>query len=305
MAGFLSLFKKAFQELLKNDPLRMAAATAFFTLFALPPILLIIILMLRWLIEPHTLRPELWQNLSSLLGSAQTGQQIHDTLHSIHKLARNRIVMIFGFVFLLFVATTLFKVIKDSINDIWKIRPSPHKKVWLLLLARVQALLVILVAGVLFVVGLVFEGIQAFIGKELLELSSLLSLYFNGIFNYIVPVVIVTLWFAVLLRYLPDGRPTWKIALTGGFLTSLLFNAGKLLLHVLLNYSNINTLYGTSASLVLLLLFVFYSSLILYYGAAFTKVWASYKKSPIKLLHQAVHYRIILEKTKDPEKPAG
>lgn len=273
----------------------MAAATAFFTLFALPPILLIIIQVFGLLIEPRAFRPQLWQNLSSILGSAQTEQQIRNTLHAIHHLGSNRWLMAGGVIFLLFVATTLFRIVKSSINDIWKIRPYKARSWKLTLITRLQALLVIIVAGVLFVLGLLFEGVQDFIGGHLLELSPLLSFYFRSVLNYVVPVGTVTLWFAFLLRYLPDGRPTWKVALAGGLLTSLLFNAGKLLLHWLLSYSNITTFYGTSASLVLLLLFVFYASLIIYYGAAFTLQWAIYKKSPIRLLHHAVHYRISFE----------
>ena len=97
----------------------------------------------------------------------------------------------------------------------------------------------------------------------------------------------------MVFRYLPDGRPEWKIAFAGAFLTALLFTIGKVILHWLLTYSNINTLYGTSASIVLLLLFVFYSSLILYYGAAFTKVWAIHKQNPIRPLPHAIHYRLV------------
>jgi membrane protein len=102
-----------------------------------------------------------------------------------------------------------------------------------------------------------------------------------------------TVWFAMVFRYLPDARPDWKIAFAGSFLTGLLFAIGKIILHWLLNYSNINTFYGTSASIVLLLLFVFYTSLILYYGAAFTKVWGIYKNKPIRPLPHAIHYRLV------------
>ena len=83
------------------------------------------------------------------------------------------------------------------------------------------------------------------------------------------------------------------MSFAGAFLTALLFGMGKIILHWLLTYSNITTVYGTSASIVLLLLFVFYSSLILYYGAAFTKVWGIYKQQPIRPLPHAIHYQIV------------
>jgi len=153
--------------------------------------------------------------------------------------------------------------------------------------------MVILIAGILFVTGIFIEGIQAVVGKYIFEISPLLSLYFNSVFNYVVSIAIVTLWFAMVFRYLPDGRPEWRVAFAGALLTALLFTVGKIILHWLLTYSNINTVYGTSASIVLLLLFVFYSSLILYYGAAFTKVWGVYKDQPIRPLSHAIHYRIV------------
>jgi membrane protein len=99
----------------------------------------------------------------------------------------------------------------------------------------------------------------------------------------------------MLFRFLPDGCPAWSVAFQGAFFTSLLFTFGKVVLHWLLSYSNLNTLYGTSASIVLLLLFVFYSSLILYFGAAFTKIVAIKRGKPIVPLSYAYHYRLTEE----------
>jgi membrane protein len=284
--------QKALKELLKNDPLRMAGATAFFTTFALPPILVILIQSLKLFLDARTIRVELFKSLSAIVGP-ETVHQTVDVLQGLRKLAQNWYITIGGFIFLLFVATTLFKVIKSSVNELWRIRPQRKQGVWKSLQGRVQSLLVILLAGVLFVIGLLSEGARAFIGNYIFEFSPLLSAYFSSFLNHFVSVIIVMLWFVMVFRYLPDGRPQWKIAFMGGFVTSLLFTLGKIILHWLLTYSNINTLYGTSASIVLLLLFVFYSSLILYYGAAFTKVWGTYKGKPILPLPYASHYRLI------------
>ncbi len=270
----------------------MAGATAFFTTFALPPILVILIQSLKLFLDARTIRVELFKSLSAIVGP-ETVHQTVDVLQGLRKLAQNWYITIGGFIFLLFVATTLFKVIKSSVNELWRIRPQRKQGVWKSLQGRVQSLLVILLAGVLFVIGLLSEGARAFIGNYIFEFSPLLSAYFSSFLNHFVSVIIVMLWFVMVFRYLPDGRPQWKIAFMGGFVTSLLFTLGKIILHWLLTYSNINTLYGTSASIVLLLLFVFYSSLILYYGAAFTKVWGTYKGKPILPLPYASHYRLI------------
>jgi membrane protein len=300
-AEFAGVLKNSLTELLKNDPLRMAGATAFFTTFALPPILVILIQVLKIFVSSKTnIRRELFKSLSEIVGP-EAVRQVAAVLQSMRKLAQNWYITIGGFIFLLFVATTLFKIIKNSVNQVWKIRP--HQKLGFVknMRNRVQAVLVILIAGLLFMIGILGESLQAFLGRFVFEISPFLSSYFNSFLNYLISICVVTLWFMLMFRFLPDGRPDWSIAFAGGFITAILFTIGKLILHWLLSYSNITTLYGTSASIVLLLLFVFYSSLILYYGAAFTKIWGIYKGRPIEPLHHAMHYRVIEEKlgTKD------
>ena len=289
---FIKLLSEALEELLKNDPLRMAGATAFFTTFALPPILVIIIQSLKLILNPEEIRSQLFRSLENIIGR-EAVEQLVDVLMALRKLANSRWIIIGGFIFLLFIATTLFKIIKSSINQVWKIRSS-HRLGWVKTMkARLQSVAVILIAGLLFVIGLLATGLQAFVGKYIFEVSPVLSFYFNSALNYIISTIIVTVWFAIVFRYLPDGKPEWKVALAGGFLTAILFNIGKIILHWLLSYSNINTVYGTSASIVLLLLFVFYSALILYYGAAFTKILGTNSGLPIRPLPHAMHYRIM------------
>ncbi len=292
----ISLFRNAFSELMLNDPLRMAGATAFFTTFALPPILVILIQILKLFVGPRSIRGQLFRTLSEMLGP-EAVRQVVDVLTAFRRIADNWYITIGGFIFLLFVATTLFAVIKNSINQVWKIRPVKKRGVIRKLRSRMQAVIVIIIAGILFMLGLMAEAMQAFIGRYIFEFSPLISVYFNSVVSYLFSITIVTLWFAMLFRYLPDGRPEWSVALVGALVTSVLFTFGKLILHWLLTYSNINTLYGTSASIVLLLLFVFYSSLILYYGAAFTKIWGINQYKPIRPLPHAMHYRIVEAET--------
>ena len=289
LISFASLFKSSFSELGKNDPLRMAGATAFFTTFALPPIMVIIIQMLGLIFSPDKIRADLFATLGDIIGEDAV-QQVIDVLIAFRELANNKFITFAGFIFLLFVATTLFHIISGSLNQLWKIRRVHKRNLWVVLRFRMKSVAVILVAGLLFVIGLISEALQAFVDNYIFEFSPLLSTYFNNVVHYSISIFIVTLWFAVVFRYLPDGRPNWRVALTGGLVTSVLFNAGKILLRYLLGYSNINTIYGASGSIVLLLLFVFYSSLILYYGAVFTKQWASKNKKPIQPLPHAQRY---------------
>jgi membrane protein len=288
---FPLIMRDALKELLKNDPLRMAGATAFFTTFALPPILLIIIQVLSIFYSRRTISRKLFQNLTALLGK-ETVHQVVKILSALRKMAQNWWITIGGFIFLLFVATTLFKVIISSVNQIWNIKMVENRSFLLTLKNRLHAVVVILIAALLFVLSLLAEGMQAMMGKYLSEFSPLAAGYFQSTVNYLVSVIVVTAWFAVMFRYLPDGRPIWSVALAGALMTSILFNIGKLILHALLSRSNITTVYGASGSIVLLLLFVFYCSLILYYGTAFTKIWGIWKGKPIKPLPHAIHYQL-------------
>jgi membrane protein len=219
-------------------------------------------------------------------------------------MAQNDYMLVFGVVFLLFVATTLFQVIKSSLNQVWKIKVVHRSKVKETLSNRFTAVLVILVAGVLFAVGLFAEGIQFFLGKRIFAYSPLLSFYFNAVLNQVLSIAVVTAWFAVVFRYLPDAHSPWGVLLTGALLTGILFSIGKVILRWLLSYSNIDTLYGTSASVVLLMLFVFYSSFILYYGAAFIKVYGIHKHKPVAPLRYASHYQLITDEEDDASNEA-
>lgn len=285
----LKPLKQAIQVFSANDPLRMAAATAFFTIFALPPILVIITQVLGLIVNEQIIR-EVFKNLSMVIGRSST-VQITDTLRAIREMASNELITIIGMLILIFVATNLFKIIKDSINQVWKIKMVSKPRFRGTMNARWHALLIIISTGFLFLIAILLEGMQAYLKEVVEQILPWLAGYLNSIFSYLLSIIIVTAWFVIIFRYLPDGVPTWNVAIAGALFTSILFNIGKFLLRVLLLQSNIGSLYGASAAIVLLLLFVFYSSLILYFGASFTQAWADCNNTPIVPKAGAVRYK--------------
>lgn len=289
LINLVKQLRKAFKLLVSNDPMRLAGATAFFTTFALPPILLILIQLLSIIFERRKISRQLFQQLGDIVGKESVTQLIR-TLRGFRGLADNLPLAIAGFIFLLFVATTLFKVLQSSINQIWMIRRTGVQKFRMAYRSRVKSTLVIILSGLLFITTLFAESIKLLFGNYINELLPGTGFLFYGALSAILSILIVTTWFMAVFRYLPDGRPTWKVSFTGGLLTSILFHVGKYILARLLPGSNIGIVYGTSASIVLLLLFVFYSSLIFYFGAAFTKIWSEHLKQPIIPLHNAQSY---------------
>jgi membrane protein len=284
----LTLLGNALEEFRNNDPLRMAGATAFFTTFALPAILLILIQVFGLVLTPRFMARQLFHNLGLVIGKNTAGE-MREILFNVRLLFRNWYEAIFGFLFLIFVATTLLKVIKDSLNQLWNIRTVRHLGFKFEILNRTKAFLVILVAGLLFMVVLLFDGGVSFVRQDLQNLAHP-GIQPIDILRQIVSFILVATWFSLLFKFLPDGRPSWKTVFAGGTFTGLLFTLGKLLLQWLLTYSNMKTIYGASTSSVLLLLFVFYSSFIFYYGACFTKVWAAMHKKPIQPAKHAEKY---------------
>lgn len=270
----LSLFQK-------NDPLRLAGATAFFTTFALPPIVFILAQLFGIFFGHRNLGPGLIDNISNTLGN-EGAKLITQVIRSIHRFNDSWYIIFFGFLFLLFVATTLFTVIKNSFNQIWQIKIKDHPGLLFAISIRLRSFAIILLVGFLFFADLLFESLGMVTSNYLDTIYQGGGIYFKSIMSQIGSVVIVSAWFSMLFHFLADGRPSWKASFVGGILTGILFTTGKFLLKVLLVESNIGNLYGASGSFVLVLLFVFYTSFILYFGACFIAVYSAKKQWPIK-----------------------
>ena len=283
--------RHAFSLFQKNDPLRLAGATAFFTNFALPPILIILIRLFGYFIDRKFLVTKLFERLSSILDESSI-TQIRQTLRNIRSIDQNWIATIISFVFFLFVATTLFSVIKSSMDQIWSIGIKPHSSFLFKLKLRARSMIIILLAGLLFTAGMVTDSIQAYIGIYINNASPSFGKVFLAILNQILFIAIVTVWFSVLFKFLTNGRPAWATSWKGGLLTGFLFTAGKYILRIMLPLSNIGSIYGASGSIVLIMLFVFYSSFIFYFGACFIKVLSDARDTPIRPIAGAFTYEI-------------
>ncbi|MES2650113.1 MAG: YihY/virulence factor BrkB family protein [Bacteroidota bacterium] len=288
---FLTHLRIAFKLFQKNDPLRLAGATAFFANFALPPILLILIRLFGFFVDRRTFATRLFERLSNILDDSSI-LQIREILRNIRGVDYNWWATILSFVFFIFVATTLFGVIKNSLDQIWSIGLNEKMGILFNLKLRGRSMIIILLAGILFFVGILTDSVQAFIGAYLTPAAPTFGKIFLSILNEILFIAIVTTWFAVLFRFLTNGRPSWKSAIKGGLLTGILFTLGKYILRIMLPLSNIGNVYGASGSIVLIMLFVFYSSFIFYFGACFVKVLSDTGQKQIRPIKGAFLYEL-------------
>jgi membrane protein len=267
---FWGILRDAFREFRQNDPLRLAAATSFFTSFALPPILVILIEVLGLFGNPRTIRRELFEQLGTAIDK-NIASQIREILRNLHYLALSPGMRFAVFIFLLFVATTLFEVIKNSLNQLWRIRLKQHQGIGILLLYRARSIGIIFIAGLLFSLVILGENTRGWLLPQLA----------SGFLYRVTTLAASITWFSLLLKFLSYGRPAWTTAIAGGVFTGLFFTLGEMLLHVVFSFNSMKTIYGASTSLVLLLLFVFYCSFIFYFGACFTQALAVQTGKPI------------------------
>jgi len=286
-----TLLNKTYLVLKRNDPLRLAGATAFFTTFALPPILIILIQLFGLIVNPAEVSTKLFSQVQSLIGK-EGAEQMHKILTGFQQLAHNWFITIGGFLFLVFVATTLFSVVSNSLNQLWNIKLEAKTGFTFKLTLRIKSIAVIVFTGLLLLAQLSVSALQALLASYLDSIWRGFNTLLYKIIAQVVFVVIVTGWFTIVFKYLANAHPSWKVAFTGGLFTGILFTIGKIILGLLLTFSNLKTIFGAAGSFVLVLLFVFYSAIIFYFGAAFTKVWADHKKKTLQLDKRAYEYTI-------------
>lgn len=228
--------------------------------------------------------------LTDALGE-QGAQQLRETVRGLRRLAQNWYMAAIGLLFLLFVATTLFKVIRNSLNDIWDIRLERSGFVYDMK-GRAKSLIIIVSAALLFIAAGIIDLVTVFAGQYINNVSEKGGQFFTSALNEIISVAVVTVWFMVLFRFLANARPSWHTTAVGGFLTSILFLIGKSVLSTVIINANAGAVYGAGGAIVLILLFVFYSSFILYFGGCFIKEYAELTQDPILPSRRAYVYEI-------------
>lgn len=288
---FWTLLKKSFKDFNENDPLRLSSSTAFFATFSIIPIIILLLTLFSTVFSEQLLTGEVFDALEVMLGK-ETTDHLSTILDNVQKMQQGTWVTVGIIIFLMFIATTLFIVVQSSFNQMWKVRPKEDVTYRFIIKNRGVSLLIILVTGLLFLVTLLMDITIGFLGENIFYLLPGINQWLIELLNIALSLGIFTLWFASIYKFLPDVILRWKNVWSGSFLTAVLFLIGQHILGLVLVSGNIDTIYGASGSLVLLLLFIFYSSFILYYGASFVKNYAEYKGEKIKTTKFAVRYEI-------------
>jgi membrane protein len=282
------LFKNAASEFFDDDGFKLSASLAFYTVFSIGPLLLVVITVVGFFYDRSLVTIKLLKNLSGFLG-AKSGEQVQILLDNISKQDNTTTFGVISILVLIFGATGVFTEIQTSINYIWSIKAKP-KRGWLKYLTdRLLSFSIIVGMGFLMLVTLVidllldmlFQRMQGFFGDELVWLLKIL--------NVLLLFAVVIFLFASIYKVLPDAKVSWKDAFIGAAITSLLFLGGKFLISYYISTSVTTETYGAAASIIILLTWVYFSAIILFYGAEFTQAYAMKWGKGITLYKTAVY----------------
>ncbi|WAC12231.1 YihY/virulence factor BrkB family protein [Dyadobacter pollutisoli] len=270
---YFSILKESFSEFMNDNGLKLSAALSYYTIFSLAPMLLVIISVFSIFFGRDAIQGELFGQIRGLVG-ASAAAQLQEILKNAELSNKSGIAAALGIGTLLIGATGVFAEMQDSINYIWSIKSKP-KKGWLQYLKnRLISFSLILTLGFLLVVSLGASALVDLLSNRLERLFSEASVVVFYIVNLGLVLTIITALFTVIFKVLPDGELRWKECMVGAAFTAILFLIGKFIISFYLGQSDLGAAYGTSASIVILLTWIYYSSIILYFGAEFTKVYA-------------------------------
>ncbi|WP_395748935.1 YihY/virulence factor BrkB family protein [Prosthecobacter sp.] len=271
MKAFILLLKESFAAWKAHNAPKMAAALAYYATFSMAPLLVLVVGIAGWVVEQDEARHAIITQLSTLMG--REGGAIAETiLTQSAKQAAGLWATIIGFVILLVGASGVFAELQESLNTIWEVPPREFP--WRALIrGRLLSFAMVFALGFLMLVSLVLSAGIAAVSTRMELWAPGFGVLWEGV-NSLVTFVVITLLFAAIYRYLPDVRITWRDVWTGAALTALLFVLGKFLLGIYLGHTAFASAYGAVGSLVIILAWIFYSSLIFFFGAEFTNAFA-------------------------------
>ncbi len=271
--SFWKLLKESVVEWQRDKASQLAASTAYYTVFSLAPLLIIVLSVVGLLLEEAEVEMYLLRELRSLVGEEGMGA-VASMLDAAKQAPHSVIASIIGFIVLILGASGLMAALQDAFNSIWKIETHPHSNtILVMLLKRLFSLGMILTLGFLLLVSLVLSTvvsiIVAFLSEQIPALIVLLP-----VVHILLSFLVITFLFIIFFKYLPDVRIPWKTVLPGAALTALLFTIGKTALGFFLSQWDLTSSYGVASSIIVLLLWINYSSQVMFLGAEFTKVYA-------------------------------
>jgi membrane protein len=268
------IIRHTFSDFFANNILKLSGALSFFTIFSLPGLLIILIWFSDFFYGRAAIETTVYKQIEGFVGHS-AALDIQETIRNMTVISGGGIATIIGLIALVIGATSVFGEIQDSINSIWKLK-AKSRKGWGLLKLVINRLLsfsMIITLGFILLVSLIINGAMDILLGKLTDQFPQLTVVLVYILNTILTYFITSFIFAAIFKVLPDARIKWRHVWVGSFVTALLFMLGRFIIGYYLGHNKMTSAYGAAGSVIVILLWVYYSSMILYFGAAFTRVY--------------------------------
>jgi len=286
MQSYWKTLKRTVTEFVEDNVLRLSAALAYYSVFSLAPLLVICVAVAGAFLGEEAVRGELSDQLKSSLG-ASGAFAVQEMVAQARKPEANVWVSIGGFAMLFVGASGLFGQLQDALNTVWGVKQKPGRGVAGILKDRFLSFLMVLGTGFLLLISMVLSAVLQAMGKWVGEMADLPPEMW-AVASELASFAVVVLLFAAIFKVLPDVQVRWEHVWIGAIFTAALFVAGKSAIAWYLGREATASSYGTAGSLALVLLWVYYSSIILLFGAEFTQVWAKRQGEEIRPDRDAV-----------------
>ena len=282
-------------DLLKNTVLKfqdehtmgLAAALAYYTIFSLPPLLIVIIRASSFLLQGEQVQNEIYNQLSALVGPKSI-LQLRDTISHMNFLKATVFSTSISLITLFITSTSLFINVQTSLNIIFRVKAKPKRGYVKVLRDRAISFAMILGLALILIATLVIEAVLNYFDNYLDAHLPRLGIFFTHASTYIIPFTIVSFFFAMVFKYLPDAKIKWRDTIVGAMVTSLLFSVGKFLISYYVSKTSVGNIYDAAGSILVLLVWIFYTATIFFFGAQFTYVYARLFGSHIRPSSYAV-----------------
>lgn len=271
--GIWELFKKAGSDFFKNNVPKLSASLAFYTVFSIGPMMMIVLFLSNLFLKQEAIEGVVYGQIKDLVGD-KAALQIQQIIRSAAISGASRTAAIIGFVTLLIGATTIFAEIQDSINTIWKLKAKPEKGWFILIKNRLLSFSLVVSMSFLLLVSLIINGLVEGFMAKLQEMFPYIAVVIIYVVNLIITLLITSLLFGIIFKVLPDALIRWKDIAVGAIFTAVLFMVGRFGIAFYIGNTNPGSAYGTAGSIIVLLLWIYFSAIILYFGAVFTKCYA-------------------------------
>ena len=269
----LTLFKNSVMDFMDDNAMKFSAALSYYTIFALPPLIILIISLSGFFFEQKEVSDYFYLQITDLIGE-NTAIELKTAMEKVTVNREGILPTIIGVGILLFSASGVFAEIQSSINYMWGFTAKPNKSIIRLVKNRLLSFAMIASVGFVLLVSLMLNSIVSLFYNYLASFFAEETLHLVNILNNILVFSIITLLFALIFKTLPNGKIRWKDTFVGAAFTAILFMIGKFGIGLYLGTTAQSSLYGAAGSIIIMLIWVYYSAMILYFGAEFTKNYA-------------------------------